>query len=113
MEICVIGETDSVMGFAALGLRVRTASDISSAKNILKEEKKNSAIIYITENLAKDMEHEIQKLHEQITPAIVLIPSHKGSLGIGISAVKKSVERAVGADILFGGEEKQKWHQEG
>ena len=32
------------------------------------------------------------------------IPGVDGSFGIGIANVKKSVERAVGADILFGGD---------
>jgi V/A-type H+-transporting ATPase subunit F len=34
-------------------------------------------------------------------PAIIPIPSNQGVLGIGMEGVKKSVERAVGADILF------------
>ena len=34
-------------------------------------------------------------------PAIIPIPGREGSLGLGIASVKKSVERAVGADILF------------
>ncbi|MEG0541022.1 MAG: V-type ATP synthase subunit F, partial [Angelakisella sp.] len=29
------------------------------------------------------------------------IPGRRGSMGLGLSNVKKSVERAVGADILF------------
>ena len=37
-----------------------------------------------------------------LTPAIILIPGKSGSLGIGMANVKKSVERAVGADILGG-----------
>lgn len=37
-------------------------------------------------------------------PAIIPIPDKDGSLGIGMESVKKAVERAVGADILFGGE---------
>ncbi|MCQ4771942.1 V-type ATP synthase subunit F, partial [Intestinimonas massiliensis] len=35
-----------------------------------------------------------------LTPAIILIPGKSGSLGIGMDNVKKSVERAVGADSL-------------
>lgn len=38
------------------------------------------------------------------TPAIIPIPGVDGNFGIGIANVKKSVERAVGADILFGGD---------
>ena len=41
-------------------------------------------------------------LADQLTPAIILIPGKNGSLGIGKTAVKQSVERAIGADIISG-----------
>ena len=34
-------------------------------------------------------------------PAIIPIPGRAGTIGMGMTSVKKSVERAVGADILF------------
>ena len=34
------------------------------------------------------------------TPAVILIPGKEGSLGIGMSKVSESVERAIGANIL-------------
>ena len=34
-------------------------------------------------------------------PAIIPIPGRQGTMGMGMTSVKKSVERAVGADILF------------
>lgn len=43
----------------------------------------------------------IDAYKEQPIPAIIPIPGKDGSLGIGIRNVKKNVERAVGADILF------------
>ena len=33
-------------------------------------------------------------------PEIILIPGKEGSLGIGMSKVSESVERAIGANIL-------------
>ena len=33
-------------------------------------------------------------------PAIVLIPNHEGTLGIGKSMIQGQVERAVGQNIL-------------
>ena len=106
MEICVIGDKYSAPLFGVSGLRVHIVSNVSEAKAVLNEAIETCAIIYITETLASDMEEDIQGLNEQPTPAIILIPSYEGSLGIGISGVKKSVERAVGADILFGEETK-------
>jgi V/A-type H+-transporting ATPase subunit F len=50
------------------------------------------------------MNEEISEYKDHRLPAIIPIPSKDGNLGIGMTAVRKSVERAVGADILFGGE---------
>ena len=44
---------------------------------------------------------DIERYRFSRFPAIVPIPGNQGSLGIGMSSVKKSVEKAVGADILF------------
>ena len=49
---------------------------------------------------ALGLEPEIARYKDNLTPAIILIPGKGGSLGIGMANVKKSVERAVGADIL-------------
>ena len=60
------------------------------------------AVIYITEALAAELGHEIGRYQEQVLPAIIQIPGVSGNTGAGITGVKKSVEQAVGSDILFG-----------
>ena len=37
-----------------------------------------------------------------VTPAIIQIPGIAGNTGAGVAGVKKSVEQAVGSDIIFG-----------
>ena len=56
----------------------------------------------ITEALAAELKHEISRYQEQVVPAIIQIPGVSGNTGAGITGVKKSVEQAVGSDILFG-----------
>jgi V/A-type H+-transporting ATPase subunit F len=48
------------------------------------------------------MQQEIDKYKEQLLPAIILIPGISGNTGEGVSGVKRSVEQAVGSDIIFG-----------
>lgn len=48
-----------------------------------------------------ELKHEIERYQEQLTPAIIQIPGIAGNTGAGIAGVKKSVEVAVGSDILF------------
>ena len=100
-RIAVLGDRDSVLGFKALGLDVYPAETAEEARPILHRlAREDTAIIYLTEQLAAGLERETARYKDALTPAIILIPGKAGSLGIGMANVKKSVERAVGADIL-------------
>ena len=61
-------------------------------------------MIFITEALAAKVEAEIDRHRTAGLPAIILIPGASGNTGQGLAAVKKSVEQAVGSDIIFGGQ---------
>lgn len=104
-KIGIIGDRESVLGFKAVGLGVFPCDSPEEAiKTLNKMVKDQYAIIYITEQLYQNMMDEVSKYLDQKLPAIIPVPSKDGNLGIGQQGVKKSVERAVGADILFGGE---------
>ena len=104
-KIGVIGDRESILGFKAVGLTVFPCDHRDEAANALTEAAQNDyAIIYVTEQLYKDLTLEISQYADSRLPAIIPVPSKDGSLGIGMESVRKSVERAVGADILFGGE---------
>lgn len=103
LKIAVIGGRDTVMGFRALGLETYPAADAAEAGHILRRltsENDDYAIIYIEENLAAELAHEIDKFKDRPTPAVILIPGREGSMGLGQSALKAAVERAVGTNIL-------------
>lgn len=101
-KIGVIGEKDAVLGFKALGFSIFPTESREEAGTILQElAKDNYAVIYITEQAAAGIRNEINQFREKRFPAIIPIPGIQGTLGIGIQGIKKSVEKAVGADILF------------
>ena len=100
-KIGVIGDKDSVLGFKALGLEVFPVTEPAEAERLIKKMADEYAIIYITEQVAKDVVSTIELYKDRMLPAIIPIPGNQGSLGIGMGEVKKSVERAVGADIIF------------
>lgn len=101
MKIAVIGDRNSVIGFKAVGLAVFPIEKPDEAKELLRRlASENYAIIYITEQLALELDAEIDRYKNNVTPAIILIPGKEGSLGVGQKALHKSVERAVGSDIL-------------
>ena len=100
-KIAVMGDKDSVLGFKALGLEVCPVDTPDQGREALhRMAKENYAIIYMTEQLAAQLQPEITRYKDSLTPAIILIPGKEGSLGIGMANVKTAVERAVGADIL-------------
>ncbi len=100
-KIAVMGDRDSVMGFKVLGLDVFPVTDPEEGRKTLHRlAREPYAIIYITEQLAARITEEISRYKDQLTPAVILIPGKEGSLGIGMSKVSESVERAIGANIL-------------
>lgn len=103
-KIAVVGDYDSIYGFATLGLSicpVREREEIREKLRTLTDEE--YGIIYITEEAASKVADELEKYREQTLPAIIQIPGVSGNTGAGVEGVKKTVEQAVGSDILFGG----------
>ncbi|MBQ7097832.1 MAG: V-type ATP synthase subunit F [Clostridia bacterium] len=104
--VAVIGDRDSIYGFASIGLSIFPVSDsVEGAKTFRQLCKGEYAVIYITESLAAELEEEIEKVSESMCPAVILIPGIYGNTGRGLAQVRKSVEKAVGSDILFGGKD--------
>lgn len=102
-KIAVIGAHDSIYGFATLGLDTFPVSNAADGERVLKRLVSGDyAVVYITEALAAELAHEISRYEDQVLPAIIQIPGVSGNTGAGIENVKKSVEQAVGSDILFG-----------
>ena len=100
-KIAVIGDKDSVLAFRALGVHVFTAIEGNDARRIIdKLAKEEYGIIFVTEQLAQEIPETIQRYNNEVIPAVILIPSNRGSLNIGLENINKNVEKAVGSNIL-------------
>lgn len=103
MGTAVVGDRDSIYCYAALGLDVFPSDDVASARKTIQSlASQRYAVIFITEQLASQLEDLLEQYRDDMIPAIIPIPGISGNTGCGLSAVKKSVERAVGSDIIFG-----------
>ncbi len=101
-RIAVLGDRDSIYGFAALGLDTYPVSETEEAAKLLKKLVDGQyAVIYVTEALQAKLETEIDRYRTVQLPAIIPIPGVSGNTGMGMRSVKKSVEQAVGSDIIF------------
>jgi len=102
-KIGVIGDKDSVLFFKALGMDVYPAIESQVEENgkiVDRLAREEYGIIFITEQIAVTITETIDRYKNAAVPAIILIPSNSGSLGIGLSKVRDNVERAVGMNIL-------------
>lgn len=112
-RIAIVGSRQSVQGFSLLGADIVPAESTEEAvaalyrlkKEMTKDERgleRNAyAIIFVTEDLASGIPPDDEKkLAQGALPAIIPLPSHRGSTGYGLARLKRIVERAVGSDIL-------------
>lgn len=101
-KIAVMGDRESVLAFMALGFSVFAVSGKEAAeKTLLALARGGYAVIYITESVMQQIQETVDMYKDSAIPAIIPIPGKEGLLGLGMRNVKLSVERAVGADILF------------
>lgn len=102
VKIAVIGDTESIKGFAAVGLDIFPCDDENGAPEKFKRIVDSGyGVIYVTERLASILTKEIAAADSKLTPAVVPIPGVLGNTGIGTARLKSAVEKAVGSDIIF------------
>lgn len=102
-NIAVIGDSESVKGFGAIGLDIYPCDNPDDAPQLFHKiaEGDNYAIIFITEEFFGLTEKERRRYEERLTPAVVPIPGVKGNSGLGVKRLSSFVEQAVGSDIIF------------
>ena len=100
LKLGVMGDPDSIYGFASVGLNLLPAESGAEGTKLLRGVADDYAVIFITEKLAAEMDAELLRYAERPTPALIPIPGVSGNTGLGMKNVSRSVEQAVGSDIL-------------
>lgn len=102
-NIAVIGDSESIKGFGAIGLDIFPCDDPEEAAQLTRRiaDSDSYAVIYMTEELFVLVEKERRRYEERLTPAFIPLPGVKGNTGIGTKRLSAFVEQAVGSDILF------------
>lgn len=100
-RIAIVGNRDAILPFRLIGFDTYAVVTAAQAKERLQSLAKNDyGIIYLTEDIAALIPETISHYDAFVTPAIILIPTHKGRLGIGAARIQENVEKAVGQNIL-------------
>ena len=97
----VLGDRDSVLCFKAAGLDVFPVDDAEQAGRTLHKMAREYKVIFVTEPVAERIGEAIDRYKAQPYPAVILIPASRGSTGLAMKNLRKNVEKAIGADILF------------
>lgn len=100
-KVAVIGDKDSILGFKALGVDAFSVYNKEEARRTIDTiARDNYGIIFITEQIASLIPETIERYNNALIPTVILIPSNQGTLNIGMDRINKSVEKAVGTNIL-------------
>ena len=101
-KVAVIGEKQIVTAFKAIGFDTFFADSALAATDILRTLVKEAvyAVIFITEDVAAQMNDTLEILKSRSYPIVVPLPSLTPN-GYGMDCIKKDVEMAIGVDILF------------
>jgi len=100
-KIAVLGDTDFVMPFSALGVdtyAVDMPERISeAATNIVGS---NYALVVVAENIASLADVVFSECQDQPTPCVVVVPFTTESEGFATEALAKVLKMATGINIL-------------
>lgn len=100
-KIAVVGNRDAILPFRLIGFQTYPVAEPQEAVNTLRKlSRENCGIIYLTEDIAQAIPETVAYYDQQLTPALILIPTHRGTTGLGRQRIRDNVEKAVGQDIL-------------
>jgi vacuolar-type H+-ATPase subunit F/Vma7 len=101
-KIAVLGDTDFVMPFSALGVDTyptgRMAGDITENANKIIDQR--YALIVVAENVAPEAEEVFSSYRGAPTPCIIVVPFTTGSEGFATKALGEVLKAATGINIL-------------
>jgi len=100
-KIAVLGDTDFVMPFTALGVDTYAATDeanvIENAKKIIQGK---YALILVAETIAPAAETVFADYEGSATPCVLVLPFTTESQGFATEALAKVLKMATGISIL-------------
>ena len=101
-KIAVIGDTDFVMPFSAMGLDTYATSDTADdiAENAKKIIEGKYALVVVAENIAPMTEEVFSDYQKTPTPCIVVVPFTTESKGFATQALGEVLRLATGINIL-------------
>ena len=101
--MAAVGSYDSILPFKAIGLDVVEITDENrdSLGQIMNRfARKGYAALFIEEALFSAYQQAVDEVNEATDMCIIPVPNQSGSMGVGLSSIRRNVELAVGMDIF-------------
>lgn len=101
-KIVAVGEKELIAGFRSVGLELIPVQSAPDVEPILRRLSLDPevALILMTESIAQECLDAISRFREKSLIVLLVIPSHQGSSHIGMVEMRRSIERAVGTNLL-------------
>lgn len=100
--MAAVGHYDTVLPFQAVGVKPFPVLGDQKEDRALLEKlvRDDYAVVFVEEALFLEHQELISELNQEHSASIIPIPGIRGSLNVGLSAIRNNVERAVGMDIF-------------
>ncbi|MDR3165927.1 MAG: V-type ATP synthase subunit F [Synergistaceae bacterium] len=101
--MAAIGSYDLVMPFQAVGMETAVVDNenrTSVPHMVERYARGKYAILFVEESLYAEFKDDLEAVNENESLCVIPIPGQSGSLGIGLTSIRNSAERAVGMDIF-------------
>ena len=99
-KTAIVGDGDSIMVFKAAGVDSFPATDAKKARELLRKVAREYSVIFLTEELARELTDFLKRFDEAPYPVVLTIPSKNGSTGYGAEEIRRASERALGVDLF-------------
>lgn len=100
-KICIIGEQEFVFCFKMFGVSIFPVVNEKEAEDALvKAVSDGFSIIYLTETYIEKIESKIETITKMHPVSIIIIPGQGELKDLGWRKLRKTVEKAIGADLL-------------
>ena len=103
LKMAAVGDYESILPFQAVGAEPFFLDE--GEKDKLQEllfrfAREGYAVVFLLDTIFKERKDLVMEINENFYVSIIPIPGVKGSIGAGVEAIRKSVEKAVGMDIF-------------
>ena len=100
-KIAAFGEKDVMLIFKAIGIEIFPINkNLKPEEQLEKLVKEGYAIIFITENVALEVNAVIKKYMNRTLPSIVVIPGLGKKENFAMELLRQAVVRAMGVDLF-------------